>query len=157
MFCDNAAIHKSVLAKRAFETVGIRLIYNIVRKPLLNCIEKFWLAIKQVYRRHRMQNIIDNKRPSPKNLIRQIIRGVDANIPKKLSAGGLKLWHQIDRDAALNYNFSNAVKQLQLDHRQSVRIQLDVEELGDDSDGGRRTRTVAARQLVSGQRDVDKV
>ena len=94
VFCDNASIHKCILAKRAIELRGVRIIYNLVRTPDLNCIEKLFRAVKLVYRRRRLQSIIDGRIKNPKVLVREVFQDLDPTIPKKLCEHGLNQWHE---------------------------------------------------------------
>ena len=51
LFCDNAPIHRAIVANRRIDLTGTEIAFNLPREPDLNCIEKLFLVLKTAYRK----------------------------------------------------------------------------------------------------------
>ena len=90
LFCGNAMIHKSFQQKKNIHEKGVMILFNLVREPDLNSIEKFFNVVKHKYRRKRLENLIFDEKKTEKMLLKKFFSSIDPKVPKNICDEGIK-------------------------------------------------------------------
>ena len=76
LFLDNATIHRSKKVTFFFKDSGIHIIYNVPYSPQFNPIEQVWALVKAVFKRRKLELLVQERAVDYKKLAIESLTGI---------------------------------------------------------------------------------
>ena len=76
LFLDNATIHRSKKVTSFLKDSGIEAIYNVPYSPQFNPIEHVWAQVKAVFKRRKLELLLQERAVDYKKLAIDSLKGI---------------------------------------------------------------------------------
>ena len=90
LLVDGCGIHGTDPVKEMYEELDIKIIKNLVARPDLNAIERYWAQAKIIFRRKLFGELLVRDKVAIKSLVTESLLAVNNELTKRIAVNGVK-------------------------------------------------------------------
>lgn len=90
VFMDNCRVHHSKKVAEFIKQNDIDVIFNVAYSPQYNAIERVWAQYKILYKKARLELIIEEKSPNYEKLVRKIMLSLPSEKIRSICTGTMR-------------------------------------------------------------------
>lgn len=80
LYMDNLNFHRSKKTKTLIDDLGMRVIYNPPYTPMGNCVEECFSVVKRVFKKMKLQNIMNKNEMTNEQMVEKAFIHVNSNL-----------------------------------------------------------------------------